>query len=130
MAGEGDRPLTVVLADDSEVFRSGMARALRANAEFELVGEADGGLSALALVLEHRPDVALLDLRMPGLDGLEVIERLRAASPPVTTKLLLLSAYVDDAVVARASEVGCDLYLSKAATRREILGAAVRLARG
>lgn len=129
MAAEGGRPLTVVLADDSEVFRLGMARALRANAEFELVAEADGGLSALAMVLEHRPDVAFLDLRMPGLDGLEVVERLRAAKPPLATKLLLLSAYVDDAVVARAEQVGCDLYLSKAATRREILGAAARLAR-
>ena len=122
----GERPLTVVLADDSDVFRSGMARAVRAREGFELVGEADGGIAALALVLELRPDVALLDLRMPGLDGLEVIERVRAVSPPVPTKLLLLSAYVDDAVIARAEQVGCDAYLSKAASRREILAEAVR----
>ena len=67
---------------------------------------------------------------MPGLDGLEVCERLRAVDPPPRTRVLLLSAYMDDAVVARAREVGADAYLSKASSRREICSEAVRVGRG
>jgi len=107
-----------------------MARAIRAHNELELVGEVDGGVAALAALTELRPDVALLDVRMPGLDGLEVTQRLRAIEPPLPTRVVLLSAYMDDTVVARAKEVGADAYLSKAASRKEICAEAIRVGRG
>jgi two-component system, NarL family, nitrate/nitrite response regulator NarL len=122
--------LRVVVADDSDTYRSGIVRAIRAHPELELAGEFDDGGAALAAITELRPDVALLDIRMPGLDGLQVCERLRAADPPAPTRVLLLSAYMDDAVVARAREVGADGYLSKASSRREICSEAVRVGRG
>ncbi len=121
--------LRVVLADDSDVYRDGMARAIRAHEGLDLVGEVDGGEAALAAIIELEPDVALLDLRMPGLDGLEVCQRVRAAEPLPTTRVMLLSAYVDDAVVERALEVGAAAYLSKAASRRDICAEAIRVGR-
>jgi two-component system nitrate/nitrite response regulator NarL len=121
--------LTVLIADDSDAYRSGMARAIRAHPELDLVAEVDGGVAALDAIAELAPDVALLDVRMPGLDGLEVTQRLRALDPPVATRVVLLSAYMDDTVVARAKEVGADAYLSKAASRKEICAEAVRVGR-
>ena len=122
--------LRVVIADDSDAYRSGMVRAIEAHDGLDLVGEVDGGVAALAAILELQPDVALLDVRMPGLDGLEVCERVRLAEPAPPTRLMLLSAYVDDTVLARAREAGADAYLSKAASRREICAEAIRVGRG
>jgi DNA-binding NarL/FixJ family response regulator len=124
------RPLTVLIADDSDAYRSGIARAVRAHDELELVGECDGGDAALAAINELAPDIALLDVRMPGLDGLQVCERLRTATPKTLTRVVLLSAYMDATVVAKAREVGADAYLSKAASRREICSEAIRVGRG
>ncbi len=123
-------PLRVVLADDSDAYRSGMVRAIEAHEDLNLVGVADGGVAALAAIIDLQPDIALLDVRMPGLDGLEVCERVRLVEPASATRLMLLSAYVDDSVLARAREAGADAYLSKAASRREICAEAVRVGRG
>lgn len=123
------QPLSVVIADDSDAYRGGIARAIRNHDELELVAEVDGGSAALATIAELKPDVALLDVRMPGLDGLEITQRVRALDPPVPTRIVLLSAYMDDTVVARAREVGADAYLSKAASRKEICAEAVRVGR-
>lgn len=122
--------MRVVIADDSDAYRSGMARAIRAHEDLDLVGEVDGGVAALAAIIDLLPDVALLDVRMPGLDGLEVCERVRGAQPAPTTRLMLLSAYMDDAVMERARTVGADAYLSKAASRRDICAEAIRVGRG
>lgn len=121
--------MRVVIADDSDAYRSGMARAIRAHEDLDLVGEVDGGVAALAAIIDLQPDVALLDVRMPGLDGLEVCERVRSAEPAPTTRLMLLSAYIDDTVMERAREVGADAYLSKAASRRDICAEAIRVGR-
>lgn len=120
----------MLIADDSDAYRSGIARAVRAHADLELVGEVDGGAAALEAISELTPDIALLDVRMPGLDGLEVCQRVRAMGSPAITKVVLLSAYMDATVVARAREVGADAYLSKAASRREICSEAIRVGRG
>jgi two-component system nitrate/nitrite response regulator NarL len=124
------RPLTVLIADDSDAYRSGIARAVRAHAELELIGEVDGGDAALAAIIELTPDIALLDVRMPGLDGLRVCERLRDQTPKAGTRVVLLSAYMDVTVVARAREVGAHACLSKAASRLEICSEAIRVGRG
>jgi DNA-binding NarL/FixJ family response regulator len=122
--------LRVIVADDSDIYRAGIVRAIRSHPELELAGEFDDGEAALAAIIELRPDLALLDIRMPGIDGLELCARLQVAQPPPPTRVLLLSAYMDDAVVARAREVGADAYLSKASSRREICTEAVRVGRG
>lgn len=125
-------PIRVLIADDSDAYRAGMARAVRNHPDLELVAEFDAGSAALAGIQEHAPDVALLDVRMPGLDGLELTARIRALDPPLRIGVVLLSAYMDETIITRAESVGADAYLSKAASRKEIclevsrVGSAVR----
>lgn len=122
--------VTLVLADDSAVYRAGMVRAIRAHPELELVAEVESGEQAIATIIEREPDVALLDLRMPGMDGIEVCQRLRECDPQPRTRCLLLSAYVSPEVVRRAFEAGASGFLSKSASRREICAEALRVGRG
>ena len=86
----------------------------------ELVGEAVDGLEALGAIQALRPDVAVLDLSMPGLDGIEVATRLLAEGIPENTRAVLLTATLDDAVAARARDAGISESLSKDLSRREI----------
>jgi two-component system nitrate/nitrite response regulator NarL len=121
--------LTVLLADDSLPFRAGVARSIRQHDELELVAEVDSGLAAVDAIRELEPDVALLDVRMPGLDGIEVTERLRALVPPSATRIVVLSAHMDDELAQRALAAGAQAALSKNASRREICAEALRVGR-
>lgn len=112
--------VTVVLADDSEVYRRGMRRAIEADARLALVAEVADGAAALAAIRELQPDVALLDLQMPGLDGVEVCCRIRADPPPRRPRLVLVSAFLSDHVAERARVCGMDHQLDKTTPRREI----------
>src|SRR6476661_10317261 len=96
----------VLVVDDSPVFRRGMARAVRLHGGLELVGEADGGEAALDAIERLRPDVVLLDLRMPDIDGLEVLERLHDLDPPPVCKVLIVSASLDEHVEQAARAAG------------------------
>jgi DNA-binding NarL/FixJ family response regulator len=111
----------IVVADDHPVFREGMVRALVQTGRYEIAGEAADGQTALDLILRHRPDVALVDLRMPGLDGLGLLRRLRGEELDVS--LVLLSAFTQPKIVDEALAAGAAGYLSKDASREEILAA-------
>ncbi len=87
---------TVVLVDDSEPYRFGMARAIRRHDELDLIGEFDGGVAGLAAVQDLEPDVLVLDFRMPDLDGIAVCDRVRSSSRRLRTKALLISADIDE----------------------------------
>ncbi|RKQ91305.1 LuxR family two component transcriptional regulator [Solirubrobacter pauli] len=113
--------MRVLIADDHPLFRDGLARAV--NARFELVGQAADGREALAGIRRHAPDVAVVDLRMPGLSGLEVIGR---SSVPV----LVLSAATDSALVYAAVAAGAAGYFSKDAGRDAICDAIAAVGRG
>ena len=125
--GGGQAPVTVVVVDDSHVFRRGMVRAIEACEGLVLVGEADGGEQGLEAIERLRPDVALLDLRMPGLDGMEVLARLRDSDSD--TRVLLVSATLDDDVEREARAMGAAACLSKAASRADICAAALAVVR-
>lgn len=112
--------VTVVLADDSDVYRRGMRRAIEADARLTLVAEVADGAAALTAIRELQPDVALLDLQMPGLDGLEVSRRIHADPPPRLPRLVLVSAFLSEEVAARARVCGLDHQLDKTTPRREI----------
>jgi two-component system, NarL family, nitrate/nitrite response regulator NarL len=120
---------TVVLVDDSTPYRQGIARAIRAHAQLDLVGECDGGVAGLEAIAELRPDVAVLDVQMPDVDGIEMCERLRDLGAS-RTRALLISAHMDDHTRGQALAAGASDTLSKAASRRDICSAAVRVARG
>lgn len=114
------RPVTVVLADDSDVYRRGMRRAIEADARLTLVAEVSDGAAALAAIREHQPDAALLDLQMPALDGVEVCCRLQADPLARRPRLVLVSAFLSPEAIIRARACGMDHQLEKTTSRREI----------
>jgi DNA-binding NarL/FixJ family response regulator len=119
----------VLVVDDSPVFRRGMSRAVGLHAGLELVGEAGGGEAALDAIERLRPDVVLLDLRMPDLDGLEVLERLRELDPPAQSRVLIVSASLDEATERAARAAGAAGCVSKELARAAICATALRVAR-
>lgn len=115
----------VFVSEDHPVYREGLIESIRDCPELELVGESGDGLQTLDRIRELRPDLALLDLRLPGLDGIGVLRAL--ADETVDTRVLLLSAYSDGALVYEALEAGAAGYLSKDSAAEEIF-AAIRAA--
>jgi two-component system nitrate/nitrite response regulator NarL len=118
----------VVVADDHPLFREAVVRAVRERPELELVGEAGDGREALAAVRELAPDVAVLDLKMPGLDGLQVLNALRRDG--AATRVVLLSAFLDGAMAFEAVAGGAAAFLSKDADRRRITETIGAVSRG
>jgi len=118
----------VVVADDHPLFREGIERAIRERPELELVGSAADGREALGLVRDLEPAVAVLDLRLPGLDGLQILNAVTRDRLP--TRVLILSASSDGEVVYRAVQGGAAGYFRKEADRHTILDAITAVARG
>lgn len=113
--------LRVFVADDHALYRRVVARAVTRHRSLTLVGEAGDGDTALIGIVTADPDVALLDLRMPGLDGLEVCERIRAIDPDIA--VVILTAFDDDGTPARARDAGASACLGKDAGEDEICAA-------
>jgi DNA-binding NarL/FixJ family response regulator len=114
-------PLRVVIADDHPVYRQGIARALNDARRYRIVGATGDGEVALHLIARHRPDVALLDLRMPTLDGLAILRRLQRDG--IDVPVVFLSAFTQPEMVDQALTAGAAGYLSKDSPRDEILAA-------
>jgi two-component system NarL family response regulator len=117
--------IRLLLADDHYVVLMGLAALLRQESDLEVVATAETGAEALDLYRQHKPDVALLDLRMPGLDGAEVTHALRAEFPHA--RVLLLTSFDTEEDVHRALQAGASGYLLKTARRPELV-AAIRAA--
>jgi two-component system, NarL family, nitrate/nitrite response regulator NarL len=120
--------VTVVVGDDHPVYREGVVRVLKESGTIRVVAEAADGRAALEAIREHRPDVALVDYKMPGLDGLDVVRAVERDSLP--TRVIVLSAFDDAALVYQALAAGASGYLTKEANREEIAAAVARCARG
>ena len=105
--------MRVFIADDHEGFRGGMARLLDDHPSLVVVGQAGDGEAALAAVLELQPDVALLDVRMPGLSGLDVCRRLHADGSAPRTRVVLITGVPDRAIATQAAEAGAVALLDK-----------------
>ncbi len=117
--------IRVLVVDDHEVLRSGVAFALLAFDDLELAGEARSGEDGLGLCGEVRPDVVLLDMLMPGIDGVDTARAIRDRYPEM--RVLVLSNYHDTDLVQRAAQAGVIGYLVKAVTAEE-LAEAIRAA--
>jgi DNA-binding NarL/FixJ family response regulator len=133
IATERESPIRVLLVDDHAVVRAGLRLFLADQADLKVVGEAENGASAVARALELGPDVVLMDLRMPGLDGIAATRQIRAAWPQ--TAVVVLTTYTDTANVGQAIAAGAIGYVPKdvpppelAATIREAAHDVVHLA--
>ncbi|MGE0217851.1 response regulator [Mycolicibacterium sp.] len=125
---EGSDKVRVVVGDDHPMFRDGVVRALQSSGSIDVVAEADDGPSALAAIREHLPRVALLDYRMPGMDGAAVAAAVQRDELP--TRVLLISAHDESAIVYRALQDGAAGFLPKESTRSELVAAILDCAKG
>ncbi|MFI6242209.1 response regulator [Micromonospora sp. NPDC050795] len=121
-------PVRLLIVDDHPVVRDGLRGMFTGDPDFEVVGEAADGSEALALVASLRPDVVLMDLRMPGMDGVTAIGRL--ARTGSTARVLVLTTYDTDADVLPAIEAGATGYLLKDTPREDLVRAVRAAARG
>ena len=110
--------ITVLLADDHMLVREGLRNILEQERDLEVIGEAEDGRQAVAMVLKLRPAVVLMDIAMPLLNGLEATRQVLKAAP--ATKVLILSAHRDDAYVKEATKSGAQGFLLKQISSREV----------
>ena len=120
--------IRVVLVDDHAVVRTGLAQLIAAAGDMEVVGHASDGSEALAVVKEAEPDVVLMDLQMPGIDGVAATRALRAAG--VTSEVLVLTSYSDSDRIVAALDAGAVGYLLKDADPEDVLSGVRAVARG
>ncbi|MEV6288753.1 response regulator transcription factor [Kribbella sp. NPDC051770] len=120
--------IRLVIVDDHPIVRDGLRGIFDADPAFEVVGEASDGAEALVVAARHRPDVVLLDLRMPGLSGADLIRALKAQQP--APAVLVLTTFDDDAEVLAAIDEGATGYLLKDTPRAELRRAVEATARG
>ena len=120
--------IRIYLADDHPLFLRGIVQEVKERPDLELVGQATNGRQALADLKSLQPDVAVIDMRIPGLSGLELVAA--AKRDAIKTRIVVLSAHVESDLVYRAIAAGAAGYLSKGADRDAILDAVAAVARG
>lgn len=120
-------PIKVVIADDHEVVRNGLASIFE-ESKIEIVGEASNGREAVDLAREKKPDVLLMDIRMPEFDGIDAMAELRTDSPE--TKVVMLSTYDNPTYVARAAALGAKDYALKGSSQDDLIERVTRIAEG
>lgn len=125
---EKSKETTIVLADDHKVVRQGLRAVLEAGPDLRVVGEAGNGLDVLRLVERLRPDVLVLDVMMPGLNGLEVARQLKKRSPK--TLVVILSIHKDESYVIEALKNGAAGYVLKDSSAAELVKAVQEAAAG
>ncbi len=121
-------PIRILLADDHVLVREGTRRILEREPDLEVIAEAGDGREAVALATRERPDVAIVDISMPVMNGIEATKGIKAASPK--TAVLVLSAYDDDEYVFAILEAGAAAYLLKNARSSQVIDAVRRVCAG
>lgn len=122
------RKIRVVLADDHALVRQGISRFLEESGDITVVAEAGDGETALELVAEHQPDIAVIDIRMPKLSGVDLARRIKAEHPQV--KILVLTAYDDEPYIFALLQAGADGYILKTADSTQLIKAVRLIAAG
>ncbi|MFZ2973049.1 MAG: response regulator transcription factor [Ferribacterium limneticum] len=112
-------PIRILLADDHHLVRAGIASLLNGHPEFEIVGSTGSGEEAIQLIAETKPDVALLDIAMPGVTGFQILARIREQGSP--TKVIMLSMHADQEHINSAMSLGADGYVIKTSAPEELL---------
>ena len=123
-----EKKIRVLVADDHPIVRQGVIANVKPQPDMMVVAEAGDGLEALALIKEHSPDVVLLDLRMPGMDGLDVVAEVSRAK--LKSRVVIMTTFESEEDVHRAIKAGARGYLLKDSTQEEILDAIRRVSLG
>lgn len=121
-------PYSILLVDDHKIFRDGLKSILERRQDFEVVGEADGGAEAVQFAKNNRPDLVLMDISLPGLNGIEATAEIVRHCPE--TKVVILSMYNDDNSVIGALKAGARAFVLKSATSEDLLDALRTVAKG
>jgi DNA-binding NarL/FixJ family response regulator len=122
--------ISVLLADDQDLIRTGVRMILEIESDIEVVGEARAGGEAVAMARRLRPDVVLMDVRMPGMDGVEATRQLSALDPPLPSRVLILTTYDLDEYVFAALRAGAAGFLLKHAPSDALVDGIRMVARG
>ena len=111
MKNTDERPIKVAIADDHALFRAGVKTALSSKKDIELIAEADNGMQLLHLLRHIEPDVILLDIQMPIMDGIQTLPEIRKLRPEA--KVIILSMHNDHSMISKLMEIGANSYLTK-----------------
>lgn len=122
--------IRVVVVDDQDLIRGGFVAILGTTEDIEVVGEADDGEAAVALISEVRPDVVLMDIRMPGMDGLAATEAIAGDPELGDVKVVVLTTFEEEGYVLRALKAGASGFLGKGVRPAELIGAVRTIAEG
>ncbi|MEL6306997.1 MAG: response regulator transcription factor [Chloroflexota bacterium] len=122
------RTIRILIADDHSVVRAGLRALLEHQGHFRVIAEAGTGEDAIKLAQEHRPDVAVLDIRMPGVSGIEACRQIIDAVP--TCKVVMLTSYAEDELLMAAIQAGASGYVLKRIGDNELVQAIERVSRG
>jgi DNA-binding NarL/FixJ family response regulator len=113
------KPIRIALVDDHPILRQGIAALISDQPDLQLVGQASNGLEAMEQFRLHRPDVMLMDLQMPGMNGIDAMSAIRAEFPDA--RFVVLTTYTGDVQIVRALKAGARAYLLKSLLHRELL---------
>ena len=113
------RPITVLVVDDHPLLRAGLAEAINGQSDMRVVGEASNGVEALTLYHELRPDVTIMDIAMPEMDGVTALHEIRREHP--VARVVMLTTYKGDAQILRAVQGGAAGFLLKSTLRKDLL---------
>jgi DNA-binding NarL/FixJ family response regulator len=120
--------ITVLLADDHGIVREGLRRVLEDSSEIKVIAEASDGETAFDLAMEKQPDVAVIDISMPGMDGLEVVARMNSYCPKIP--VLILTMHEEEQYVIRAVEAGAKGYVTKQSAPEQLVAAVKKIHSG
>jgi DNA-binding NarL/FixJ family response regulator len=120
--------ITVLLADDHGIVREGLRRVLEDSSEIKVIAEASDGETAFDLAMEKQPDVAVIDISMPGMDGLEVVARMNTYCPKIP--VLILTMHEEEQYVIRAMEAGAMGYVTKQSAPEQLVAAVKKIHSG
>jgi DNA-binding NarL/FixJ family response regulator len=120
--------IRVLIVDDHAVVRMGLKALLELHDNYIVVGEADSGLEALKMAEQEQPDVVVMDIRMPGMNGIEACQEIRATNPNI--KVIMLTSYADDEAIYASIQAGASGYVLKQMDNMELIESIERVARG
>ncbi|MCU7891984.1 MAG: response regulator transcription factor [Candidatus Thiodiazotropha sp. (ex Ustalcina ferruginea)] len=118
----------IIIAEDHNILRAGLKALLTSNPQFEVIGEADNGREAIRRVIDLKPDLVIMDLSMPGLNGMDAIREIKERTPNVKT--LVLTVHNEEEYVLASLKAGANGYVLKDATHNELMTAAERVLNG